>query len=363
VGGEPFGMLEGGYAENCCADNKTYDAYHVVTAGPGPGAPGAVLDGVTIRGGYADGASPHQAGGGLLTNDSSPTIRHCIIECNAAGNGGGVAAFYGGAPTLAHCTIRYNWAVPSQKPSTSGTGGMSIYLSDAFVTDCTFYQNTALGDQPGALQVGQCNPVITRCTFEENEATTKGGAAAIWAGAVATSPLFTGCTFTQNRVLNTGGVGGGAVCVNIGSTPMFRDCTFTGNEAASYGGGVAVTGSASHAKLVQCSFIGNTAPSGGGLSVASGHATAVNCRFLGNQGLYGGGVFVQGGSRTGSATRSDMMHLPCAHHARPPPPDARCNSPSAYAAGTPYLDAPGAPAVYSFVPAGTVKLRPYSLLA
>jgi len=61
---------------------------------------------------------------------------------------------------------------------------------------------------------------------------------------------------------------------------------------------VAVTGSTSHAKLVQCSFIGNEAPSGGGLSVQSGQATAVNCRFLGNQGQFGGGAFVVGGRTT-----------------------------------------------------------------
>ncbi|MBN1512737.1 MAG: hypothetical protein JXB13_12045, partial [Phycisphaerae bacterium] len=316
LGGESLGLLDGGaalmgYTENCCPDNKTNNAYHVVTA-DGVGAT-AILDGVTIKNGYADGTTPNHVGGGLLCHDSSPAIRHCVIECNAAGNGGGVSAWTGGAPTIAHCTIRYNWAISSAPTGSNGCGGMNIWLSDATVTDCTFHLNAGLGNRPGALVIGQCHPVITRCTFEENEAPNKGGAASMWGNAA--SPQFVGCTFSENRVLNSGAIGG-AVVVENGCPATFRDCTFTGNEAVTHGGGVAVTGSTSQAKLVQCSFIGNDALSGGGLSVQSGQATAVNCRFLSNQGGVGGGAFVVGGTTafancvfSGNAVSGEMMAL------------------------------------------------------
>jgi len=49
-------------------------------------------------------------------------------------------------------------------------------------------------------------------------------------------------------------------------------------------------------------FVGNEAPSGGGLSVQSSQVAAVNCRFLGNQGQFGGGAFVQSSTGTASLT-------------------------------------------------------------
>ncbi|MHC4743629.1 MAG: LamG-like jellyroll fold domain-containing protein, partial [Planctomycetota bacterium] len=79
LSGDLRGDDEGGFV------NIGENSYHVVT-GSGVGS-GAVLEGFTIRGGYAE---IEGEGGGMLNVSGSPTVRDCIFTANKAARGGGM---------------------------------------------------------------------------------------------------------------------------------------------------------------------------------------------------------------------------------------------------------------------------------
>jgi hypothetical protein len=86
------------------SNNDTDNSYHVVTAAGVDQS--AILDGFTIRDGYAD-DSPGVAGG-LLIEDSSPLIANCTLANNYASSRGGAIFSNDGAPTLRDCIISNN---------------------------------------------------------------------------------------------------------------------------------------------------------------------------------------------------------------------------------------------------------------
>jgi hypothetical protein len=75
--------------------------------------PEAVLDGLTITGGYAE------LGGGIMIQTSMAIVRSCVLLNNGALQGGGVYTDGPGNPTFVGCTFSSNWA-------TTGGGGMCI---------------------------------------------------------------------------------------------------------------------------------------------------------------------------------------------------------------------------------------------
>ena len=82
----------------------------------------AVIEGITIMGGYAD------EGGALkCESGSSPTIRNCVLRDNFATSGGAIYS-EDSAPTFENCTISYN---------TSPTAGAAFLLySDPIFENC-----------------------------------------------------------------------------------------------------------------------------------------------------------------------------------------------------------------------------------
>lgn len=64
------------------------NAYHVVASREVTET--AVLDGFTITGGDADGAAPHDLGGGLLNIQANPTLANLVFSGNSASQGGGL---------------------------------------------------------------------------------------------------------------------------------------------------------------------------------------------------------------------------------------------------------------------------------
>lgn len=94
----------------------------------------ALLDGVTISGGYAD-----VTGGGIFNTSSSPIISNCIITNNstsAGGNGAGICNMGLSSPMIINCIIVSN--------STEGLGG-GIYNieSNPTLVNCDILKNTA----------------------------------------------------------------------------------------------------------------------------------------------------------------------------------------------------------------------------
>ncbi|MCK4625309.1 MAG: hypothetical protein KAV00_08370, partial [Phycisphaerae bacterium] len=198
----------------------------------------AVLDGVTITAGNADG-EPIGEGG----------------ENNRHGNGSGVHNSNGN-PTVINCTFSANYA-------TIG-GGMFNWNSNPMVTNCTFSGNSAK-DAGGMCNRDSSSPTVENCIFIENTASFSynpcGGAMANWTDS---NPTITNCAFIGNTATNaTTQAYGGAMHIGRESSPVVTNCTFTGNMADDWGGGIRNEFSSSNLTVTNCIFWENT--DGGGM--------------------------------------------------------------------------------------------------
>ena len=162
----------------------------IFTSGEGPGT---ILDGLTIRDGYAV-----DFGGGILCDSSSPTIRNCILEGNTAGEAGaGITCRDGASPVIENTEFRNNEALRY---------GGAVYClnnSSAVITNCLFEDNT--GDRyGGAIFSVLSSPEIENSIFVGNFARFNGGAV----GVQRYSPVtIANCTFYGNSCESqTGGI-------------------------------------------------------------------------------------------------------------------------------------------------------------
>ncbi|MHC4638454.1 MAG: choice-of-anchor Q domain-containing protein [Planctomycetota bacterium] len=151
----------------------------------------SVLSGFTITGGY------ETFGGAIYCNNSSPTIRNCVIVDNYADNGGGIRN----------------------------------YNSSATVTNCTFSSNYAASWGGGMTNRNSTSPIIvTNCVFTDNQAS--------WGGGIrnySSSTTVINCTFINNLAR---GWEGGGLSDRDGAFSTVINCTFSGNSSAFRGGGI-----------------------------------------------------------------------------------------------------------------------------
>jgi len=274
--------------------NNDENSLHVVT-GSGTDAT-AVLDGLTIRGGNADGASQRDRRGGALFNaGGSPTLVDCTIEsCWALVGGRGVYNAEQSSPTLIDCTFSVNHA-------NAGGGMYNRDRSTPTITGCVFSDNTALFG--GAMYSFDADATVTGSTFEANTASGGGGAISDYssstfvdciflentadragAGRCYGDTVFTACLFDRNHATAPNDQGGGAL---LGSD-VVEDCTFIGNTSGSDGGAIAGGGPA---MLTGCLFIGNSAPGlGGAIYYRYVDPAVIGGRFEDNHGGRGGAI-------------------------------------------------------------------------
>ena len=158
----------------------------------------AVLEGVTITAGNADGNGDADSGfgGGLIADGGSPTLKNCEFTGNTAVSGG---AMY----------IANQTAVA------------------AVVTNCVFHKNTA--EAAGAIDMASASPTIENDTFSDNLANNTSGGAILNLGS---SPTITNCLFNGNSANAYGGA-----IYHDGSSPTITNCTFTANSADAGSGG------------------------------------------------------------------------------------------------------------------------------
>ncbi len=234
--------------------DATDNSFHVVSC---TNAVGAVLDGFTIRDGYADGPNTggggntglnstsaeaivaginHSAGGGIINFQAAASFYNCIITNNYAGKAGGA----------------YNMV------STTARGSDDDPNPD--YENCTFINNTS-GGRGGAVQNDVAtHPSFVNCRFIDNSCDGKGGG---MYNDFYCSPFLTNCIFAGNYAIMAGAMG------NDGSSsPTIVNCTFANNEAwdkgaAIYNGSHAASADPNLPQIVNCIFYGNkitTAP-------------------------------------------------------------------------------------------------------
>lgn len=292
-------------------------------AGITPGDQGAafpLLNGVTLRGGYAgaQAADPDARdvdlyatvlSGDLDDNDtadwasrlenSDRVVTADLADATAGMNGLTITAggrdgmrVSGGSPVLRNCTF------------TGNRDGLAIYEGSPSFLDCRFFANLGRG-----IYAWDCNSVLTNCVFGGNRIEA-GGAEMIHC--TRSHLTLRDCAFTENSnggvhlsgtlellrcsFVGNSGFGVAREAVDCRGTLTARECVFRANLGAV----VSVHGDAA---LVDCTFVGNSADFGGAVSVTGDRLVAVRCVFSGNS---GGGF--GGGAITNYATYMELSH-------------------------------------------------------
>jgi len=253
VGGESIlsGDLNGDDGPNFA--NNGENSYHVVT-GSGTDET-AVLDGVTITGGCANGPDPW--GGGVLNrSNGNAMLNNCTVSGNFAGSGGGMYNRDSSNPTLSECTFSGN----------AGFGaGMRNLSSSPILTDCVFSGNKGRG-----MRNAGGSPTLTSCVFSGNQdggMLNEGGC----------SPTLFNCTFTGNSEPGRGG----GMCNTHAGTAVLINCTFSRNRA--YWAGAGMYNFDTDATLINCCFTRNFVTlDGAGMYNEYSNARVINCTFSGN---------------------------------------------------------------------------------
>ncbi len=199
----------------CIIDAAHASVIFTCNAGEGPGS---IIRGLTLRQGQGS------EGGGVHCSGASPTVTDCVFDNGWAGyHGSGVGCINNSAPRIEGCIFHNGLA---------GVGGAVYALSGSHpkLIGCTIRgHRTDLFGAGGAGCDATSALTIDRCVFTDNEAigfSPYGGAVLVAGTATITNSLF---------VNNTAGPGGGAIaCVN-GSAVSIINCTFSGNVAASGG--------------------------------------------------------------------------------------------------------------------------------
>jgi predicted outer membrane repeat protein len=230
--------------------NRDDNCYHVLTAGEQAGT--AVLDGLIITGGQADGTdAPSDAwGGGLLVLGGWPVLRDCWFTGNRANEGG---AIYHTGERIFVWDSRFtdNWA--------SEFGG-AIYTEGFGITvrNSQFVENIA-GSAGGAVAHLFGVSSLLNCLFDRNQASGIGGAVTNWSGELEAYR----CLFRGNQSDS------GAAWDNRGQgTALIRNALFTGNLAQTHGGAIQIQQS-SELELVSSTLVGNGAANAGGGGIYS----------------------------------------------------------------------------------------------
>jgi T5SS/PEP-CTERM-associated repeat protein len=123
----------------------------------------AVLDGLTITGGNANGSNYDSSSGGLLiytqTGPSSCTVRNSrFIGNNASNSAGALGAFGGGEPRIINCLFLSNGVI-------SFGAAVDAYSSNAQFINCTFARNG-----PGSTTIYQTT--LVNCIVYHNMTST-----------------------------------------------------------------------------------------------------------------------------------------------------------------------------------------------
>ncbi len=150
----------GDYNDTIIDGNGLTD-YHLIKCINGED-PNTILEGFTITGGNANtGTGNNKYGGGMLCNNSSPTISNCHFTDNQAWSGGALAITNGSSPVIIDALFTNNYA--------DSGGAISVSTNcDLTCTHSRFVENQSQSDG-GAIHMRDSNSIIiAHCEFIQN---------------------------------------------------------------------------------------------------------------------------------------------------------------------------------------------------
>lgn len=241
----------------------------------------ALINGVTIKGGYAGFSKPQpdardfDAYETVLSGDLDGEDTEYMDDPLRKENSYHVVtgSHTDSTAVLDGFTITAGYANGFGNPNDSG-GGMYVTHGSPKIINCTFSRNAAV--YAGAVaDRDKCGTTLLNCTFVGNSVHSSGAAIFDWNSH---GTQVVNCTFKGNF-----GRYGAAIRVYAGSTTL-TDCRFSGNFAREQGGALYVEWSS--VKLTNCTIAGNTAGifHGGGIYNHRGGSTLdlTNCIFWNN---------------------------------------------------------------------------------
>ncbi|MFO0829561.1 MAG: hypothetical protein U0572_15590 [Phycisphaerales bacterium] len=342
-------VLSGDLAQNDGPNwtNRADNAYHVLVAADGANV---TLDGLVVRGGYADGATNDQReGAGARFTGGQVTIVGCTFDQNSAftrgggvhvtgsalvvsdsrvttnrvttgssrgagiGVSGGSASvdgcifsgnsieFYGGAIgvgdgaslSFTNCSVVGNLSRFGAVASESGGTATTV------IANCEFIANqTSIAGYGAAINAANATVTVTSCEFRNNSSTLVGGVMRAFNSTV----TMTDCVFLDSAAASTGG----AIQSEQSSTTIVG-CTFSGNSSATSGGAIYATSAPGGLTVQECTFAANASGEGGAIALATANGSIADCTFDGNFADLRGGAVNAASTSTVTIARSRLF--------------------------------------------------------
>ncbi|MGL6298923.1 MAG: hypothetical protein ACRC1M_07145, partial [Methanobacteriaceae archaeon] len=236
-------------------------------------------------------------------SSSKATIVDCSFVNNSANDGGAIRGLYNSI--VVNCSFVNNVA---------GYGGAINMAINSLIVDCSFVNNSARfnGGAIDSLTGGSSvKYAVVNCSFVNNSARS-GGAINSLIGHGAGNGTVVNCSFVNNSARFNGGA------IHAMGVFSFVNCSFVNNIANNSGGAICVTASDIFNDITNCSFVNNSALgtdylsigywngsliesgkiylSGGGaiaLVVMDGwyaNLLVIDCSFVNNSAVSGGGA-------------------------------------------------------------------------
>jgi CSLREA domain-containing protein len=214
----------------------------------------------------------------LSSGDYTVYIQDCVLEFNQAPEGGAV---YGSGPGT---TLFIRESKLSENDASYGGG---VYLGDVFTNSLVSLEGSEIShnqaeNDGGGVYLYQGRLSADRTTFESNTAVRDGGG--VYIGINTNWAEISGSTFYDNFASRDGG----GVWNDNNFSLEITNSTFVDNGAHDQGGGMYDAG---FTDLLNCTFSGNQAASGGGVyagvslhiknTILANSVAGGNCGYLG----------------------------------------------------------------------------------
>ncbi len=299
-------ILSGDIGAGSDASDNSYHVVYMVGDENSNIGNDTILDGFTITGGNADGASvPVFDGGGLLCEGQhaggqcSPTLRQLRFTDNKASVNGGAMEIYcwvdaaaspvmsdvqfinntagssgGGLDRSSQCDAMFTLERATFDGNSAGDGGGMSLGSSAGVTlrDVTFAGNSASGEGGAMNNFSLDSIVLDRVSFDGNSAGSMGGAMFTLSSVSGHTSLLdiSNSSFNNNTALASGGNGQGGAMHNEafgGNLSLVMDTVTLSNNQADFAGAIKNTdsyvGGALNVTMGNVTFSNNSATTSG----------------------------------------------------------------------------------------------------
>jgi len=246
------------------------------------------LRNIQITGCAVGEVTTHGSGGGAVLKNSNAILENVDVYGNSANEAAGIY-IYQGSPTLTDCDIYDNTINTDNLTSTFLGGGIAVRDANVTMTNCTVTGHIELDNGGGIYAenyLGTTILTMTDCTVSNNSAITAG--CGIWSGA-GTELTFTGGEISGNFNDPTAVFSNGGGIYSSGNS--FIDGTLISGNSSHAGSGAMFSGNPV-VELLDNLFVDNSAAYFGGVSLANcGSAIVVGNTVAGNYAGSGGAGF------------------------------------------------------------------------